>query len=430
MAVSAFPGSSYEPAYPSAPPDLPRHQVDIWSFHYHPEPTGIGPVSRTLATGLAARGHDLSIVAAHPHYPQPMWGSTVLPHRESLDGIPALRLPLWIGRDSALARYRQELSFVAGQFLTMPTLRKPDVVVYASPSFPGLLAPMAYCAARRVPWVLWLQDILPDGAASAGIVADDSAVMRQSRRLELAAYRSAAKIVAISEAFIANLVAKGVPRGKIELLYNPATRERALPAARPPRPRILSMGNIGHSQGLAPLVAAFERSAEMRRLEAELVITGSGVAAGEVRAEVRSDRVKLLGVVDDAELERQLQAATVALVSQRHGGAEFNFPSKLMNFMSYGLPVLAAVDPRSEVARVVGTAGAGWVVDSAAPDDFPAGLARILGDEAELARRGAAALAFAEANFSQAGFAGRFEAILDRVHARPDRPGLATADVN
>lgn len=390
----------------------------MWSFHYHPEPTGIGPVSRTLVLGLRDRGHAVSVVAAHPHYPRPEWGSAHLPHREARDGVPTLRLPLWIGRDTAIARYRQEITFVAGQFLTMPAQPRPDAIVYVSPSFPGLLAPMAYSRARRVPWILWLQDILPDGAASAGIVDADSAIMRRSRRLELAAYRSAARIVVISEAFIDNLVAKGVPREKIELLYNPATRMPTEPPAPAESPRVLSMGNIGHSQGLARLVAAFERSDEVRRLDARLVITGSGVAEADLRAAIRSDRVEALGVVDDDRLEEELARADVALVSQRHEGAEFNFPSKLMNYMAYGLPILAVVDPGSEVSRVVKRAGAGWVVDSADPDAFPAALAAILGASAELRARGAAAQAFADEHFSRAGFANRFESVLDQVVSR------------
>ena len=40
-------------------------------------------------------------------------------------------------------------------------------------------------------------------------------------------------------------------------------------------------------------------------------------------------------------------------MSQWHDGSEFNIPSKLMNFMAYGIPVLAAVNPDGEVARIV-----------------------------------------------------------------------------
>ena len=62
-------------------------RIQLWSYNYDPEPSGIGPVSTVLARGLRERGHELSIVAAHPHYPEPRWGSRRLPYRERRDGI-------------------------------------------------------------------------------------------------------------------------------------------------------------------------------------------------------------------------------------------------------------------------------------------------------------------------------------------------------
>src|SRR4051812_16886903 len=103
--------------------------IQLWSYNYDPEPTGIAPVSKVLMDGLRKRGHHVEVVAAHPHYPEPRWGSKVVPYREERDGIPVLRLPLWIGRDSAAERYRQELSFMAAQFAALPALRTPDVLV-------------------------------------------------------------------------------------------------------------------------------------------------------------------------------------------------------------------------------------------------------------------------------------------------------------
>jgi colanic acid biosynthesis glycosyl transferase WcaI len=227
--------------------------------------------------------------------------------------------------------------------------------------------------------------------------------------------------VVISEAFTRNLLEKGVPRAKIELVYPPATRAPGAGAGgeRDVRPaRLLSMGNIGHSQGLAPLVTAFERSEALAGTPIDFVITGSGVAAAEVRAEIVSDRVQMLGVVDDARLEAELQSATVALVSQRHGGAEFNIPSKMMNFMAYGLPILAAVDPASEVAQIVGRSGAGWVTDSSDLDAFPRKLAEILRMPEEIEARGRAAREYAQLHFSQQGFAKRFDDVLTDVVSR------------
>ncbi|HEY4812111.1 MAG TPA: glycosyltransferase family 4 protein [Solirubrobacteraceae bacterium] len=392
--------------------------IQLWSYNYDPEPTGIGPVSRVWAEGLRDRGHHVEVVAAHPHYPEPVWGSKALPYREVRNGIPVLRLPLWIGRDTAIARYRQELSFMVAQFAALPALSRPDVLVSASPSFPALFPAIVNVRMRRAPWVLWLHDILPDGAASSGIVDEGSLVIRASRRLESSAYRHADRIVVLSEAFTHNLTTKGVSEAKIQLIYDSATRvPRRLPAAedRAQPPRLLSMGNIGYSQGLAPLVAAFERSNALDDTPIHFIITGNGMAADDTRSEIRSDRIEMPGVVDDERLEHELQAATIAFVSQLHEGAEFNIPSKIMNFMAYGLPILAAVNPGGEVARIVERAGAGWVVDSSDPDSFPCRLAEILRAPAEITARGQAAYRYAQHHFTQAGFAERFDEALAEV---------------
>jgi colanic acid biosynthesis glycosyl transferase WcaI len=300
------------------------------------------------------------------------------------------------------------------QTAAIPFLKTPDVLISASPSFPALLPAVINSGARRVPWVLWLHDILPDGATATGIVDESALSIKLARRLERLAYRTADRIVVLSRSFTDNLGAKGVPAGKIELIYDPATLVPSGPVGRKgegPGLRILSMGNIGHSQGLTPLVRAFEAHPELVG-ESSLRITGTGVAADEARAEIRSDRTQMLGMVDDSSLDEELGNADVAFVSQRYEGSEFNIPSKLMNFMAYELPILAAVNPAGEVAKIVEESGAGWVVDSSDADAFPRELARLAQAKGEIADRAAKARAYADMHFTQAGFAERFERTL------------------
>lgn len=393
-------------------------RIQIWSYNFDPEPTGIGVVSTVLAHGLRDRGHDVEAIAAHPHYPEPIWGTRLLPYREVRAGIPVLRLPLWIGRESLLARYRQELTFMTAQSAVTPFLSTPDVLISASPSFPALLPALANVRARHIPWVLWLHDLLPDGAAATGLVDEQGAVIKLARRLEAGAYRVANRIVVLSRAFTDNLIAKGVPEDKINLIYDPATRlpQRRAPAPPSDRLQIISMGNIGHSQGLTDLVEAFEAEP---KIPAHLVITGTGVAAEEVRARIVSDRVQMLGMVGDDRLESELLNAHVGFVSQRYEGSEFNIPSKLMNFMAYGLPILAAVNPKGEVARIVEESGGGWVVDSSDPPAFPREVARLSTAKQEIQQRARAAQRYADDRFTQAGFAERFEQVLLSTCADP-----------
>lgn len=138
-------------------------RLQLWSYNYDPEPTGIGPLSSVWARAMTRRGHEVEVVAAHPHYPQASWGARWGPYRERRDGISVLRLPLAIGRASTAQRIRQEASFSAALTAALPALTTPDVIVAVSPSFPALVPAMIQARVRRIPSVLWLQDILPDG---------------------------------------------------------------------------------------------------------------------------------------------------------------------------------------------------------------------------------------------------------------------------
>lgn len=399
-------------------------RIQLWSYNYSPEPTGIAPVSRVLAEGLLERGHDVDVVAAHPHYPWPEWGRRLLPYREVRCGVPLLRLPLWIGRATAAERYRQELTYTAAQFAALPALRRADVQVVVSPSFPALAAAIANARTRRIPMVLWLQDILPDGASATGLLRQGD-VLRIARQLEQAAYRESKRIIVPSMSFTENLGRKGVDLAKVHLVYNPATRVPRAGLSKSAEElrdeiRLLAMGNIGFSQGLAPIVRAIEAAPRSLTPRIRLIIAGTGVAADALAREIRSKSVEMLGLVDDERLERELELATVALVSQDRRGAEFNVPSKLMNFMRYGLPVLAVVHSNSEVARIIRDAGAGWVVDSATPEEIPQQLAAAIRSPQGLSSFSDAAASYAERHFAPDRFVEAFERCLAEL-APPKR---------
>ena len=143
----------------------------------------------------------------------------------------------------------------------------PGRAVAVSPSFLGLFPVLASARVRRFPWILWLEDILPDAAATTGLMREGLA-LRTAQRLERFVYRSADRIVVISNAFRENLLGKGVPPWKVAHIYNPYTRglgERRTAQNGSGPARILYMGNMGFSQNLPALVRAFELLAGPRR---------------------------------------------------------------------------------------------------------------------------------------------------------------------
>jgi colanic acid biosynthesis glycosyl transferase WcaI len=292
-------------------------------------------------------------------------------------------------------------------------------MVVVSPSFPALIPAMGNASVRRRPWVLWLQDILPAAASSTQLV-ESKFLLAPARRLELKAYRSAAHIVAISDTFVDNLQAKGVPEDKLTRIYNPATRVPPSTASviqKRGSPRVLAMGNMGRSQALPPLIRSFQDSAEARRAGARLIIAGDGVAATEVRNTIRTSSVEMIGLASDERITDELRSASLGVISQRPDLPEFNVPSRLMNLMMFGIPVIAVVRENSEVRKIIDRAQAGWYLPAERPEEFGTTIAEILGDPAELERRGKAAAEFARAHFSIERTAAQFERVLAEVLA-------------
>ncbi|MDQ2622339.1 MAG: glycosyltransferase family 4 protein, partial [Actinomycetota bacterium] len=376
--------------------------------NYDPEPMGIAPLAGVWAREMTDRGHQVEVIAAHPHYPDPIWGTRLLAYRETRESVPVTRLPLMAGRGSAGRRLAQEATFLASLAVASPFLGRPDLIVSTSPSFPALLPAMAASRLRRVPWFIWLQDILPDGAVATGYLENAGAIVKASRRLERAAYRSAAGIVVLSESFRKNLLDKGVPDEKITVAYNPATISGDLlygPSPDRP-PEILCMGNIGRSQGLPEIVRDFESEPELAALGARLVIAGSGVAEGDVREAITTDRVEMTGLLDHEQIKARLRRASLGAVTQSYDSGEFNVPSKLMNYLAAGAPVIASVRPTSEACRIVTASDSGWIAETG---EFGSTAVRALRDPAELRRRSANGHEFARRNLTAEALADRFE---------------------
>ena len=152
----------------------------------------------------------------------------------------------------------------------------------------------------------------------------------------------------------------------------PVDRER-------PGVRLLCMGNIGHSQGLAPLVAAFDR-AGLPGDRVRLVSRAPGSPRRTRPRRCAKDAVEMVGLSTRSGSSTSCSRRTSAFVTQHYEGGEFNIPSKLMNYMVYGLPVLAAVNPTGEVAALVRESGRRLGGRQPGPDAFPAGrLAPLIG---------------------------------------------------
>ena len=171
-------------------------------------------------------------------------------------------------------------------------------------------------------------------------------------------------------------------------------------------------GNLGHSQSLDLMVEAARR--HQHRDDLVYVINGGGVRAEELAtAAAGFQNLVVVGYQPAERLAEVLATGDIHVVPLRAGLTSASVPSKIYSVLAAGRPVIASVDPGSEVARMV--AGAGLAVTPDDPDVFTAAVEHLAGDVELRSRMGANARAWAEECHSPRAAAGAYLDLIERL---------------
>ena len=378
----------------------------------------------SIASGLAARGHEVHVLTAFPNYPTgriyPGWRQRPYSQERRPDGVVVHRTPVYPSHDSRPTRRMVTyLSHaITAAALATPRIPRPDVwLVYSSPATAALPAQLAM-PGRRAPICLLIEDLWPDSVTGSGMVHGPAArlVERVLNAYTVVSYRHARKIGVVSPGMADLLAHRGVPQEKVEFTPNwlqtpTPVREAQTHSSNPhhpPQRSFLYAGNLGAMQGLHELIDAFALVPE-----AHLTLMGDGVQRESLSASVASlPNVTILPSVGQDDVEAYLAAADVLVVSLRDTPLlRVTMPGKVQTSMRAGKPILAHA--AGDVATLVVRHGAGI---SCRPGDAvdTANAIRQLASSSteELAIMGKAAQRAYNAHFSPEAGASRLEALL------------------
>ncbi|MBQ1047988.1 glycosyltransferase family 4 protein [Micromonospora sp. C51] len=363
-------------------------RVALISQFFPPEPV---PIPLGLTRCLRRQGFEVDVLTGVPNYPTGIVHAGY-PHRrpmtDNVDGLRVLRTPLHPSHDrSTVGRAVNYLSWAASStLLGSSLLRTADVaLVYSSPA---TAAAGALAARLRwgIPYVLMVMDLWPDSVFATGFLtrglARRAAETTLSRFTELT-YRWAEHVTVPSPGLRNTLVARGVPKEKVSVVYNWADEKLMQPAEPDPHLRtrlglspddfvVLYGGNHGPAQDLGVAIAAMGRLRDLP--DVHLVLVGDGVSKPVLRTAAEELGLRTVHFVDPVPPERMaavMAAADIQLVCLADEPLfQITMPSKVQTILACGQPVLSCAP--GEAARAVHEAGAGFTT---APGD-PQGLAQ------------------------------------------------------
>lgn len=150
---------------------------------------------------------------------------------------------------------------------------------------------------HKVPLVFILQDIFPDSLVNTGMTRKGSLLWKIGRKVENYTYKNVDKIIVISEGFKRNVIAKGVPEEKIEVISNWIDLDSVQPVSRednklisefeidPKKFLVVYAGNFGAAQGANIILKVAEKLKD--KSDIQFVIFGGELTLGKLKRYLR-----------------------------------------------------------------------------------------------------------------------------------------------
>jgi glycosyltransferase involved in cell wall biosynthesis len=440
--VAEQPRISLTPPIPTSLPPAIRKQIPratsrlrvlLVSQYFPPEIGATQSRMQSFAEYLAERGHRVTVIAEFPNHPQGVMPEHYHGHLIDDDRSNAYRvLRVWV-KTSAIKTPKSRLAFY-GSFTALasavgPLAGRADVVLATSPPLFTGLTGVVLARMKRAPLVLDVRDLWP-AAAEALDQLTGGWTYAVATSLERWLYRQSEAVVAVTRPFCEHVdrvrgrgPATGlIPNGTLELFFEAngdggATRSSL---GVPPDAFVVTFaGTHGIAQALSSVLEAAAQVDDRY----QFIFIGEGPMKERLKQDAHDrslTNVHFRGQMPVPQIPPILAASDALLVplSSHPVFADF-VPSKMIDFMAVGRPVLLAA--QGESARLLERAGAGVVATPEDPGALTTAVRWLADHPAEAREMGERGREFARRRLRVVQAERLEQVLLDVVHRRRSR---------
>lgn len=234
---------------------------------------------------------------------------------------------------------------------------------------------------------LLLKDIFPQNAVDLNMLSTRGyrrIIYQYFRYIEKKLYKASDKIGCMSRANVEFLHKHNpeIPLWKIEECPNTIdsisekpeiNREEILKKYKIPANKYLLMygGNFGRPQNVEYIVRVLKKCKDIDNVH--FIMCGAGTDFYKLEnyyKQYSPDHITIVPHLPYKEYVALLSVCDIGLLFLDYRFTIPNFPSRLLDYMNYGLPVIAATDNNTDVGKVIEDNGFGWWIESKDPEKF------------------------------------------------------------
>lgn len=289
---------------------------------------------------------------------------------------------------------------------------KFDLILYSTPpiTFTNVVRYLKRQNPQAVSYLL-LKDIFPQNAVDLGMFGEKSLIHRYFRYKEIALYKSSDFIGCMSPANVKFLRKHNpyYPADKVEVAPNSIEISEKLNSKEEqikklteknyirnkyglPRdtPIFIYGGNLGKPQGVDYLIKCLD--ANKHRHDCMFLVVGNGTEYQKMARwykESNCENVKMMNRLPKEDYDLLVQSCDVGLIFLDSRFTIPNFPSRLLPYLEYKIPIIAATDVNSDTGSIAEKNGYGYWCESVKPEDFTALVDKMLqSDRMAMGERG------------------------------------------
>lgn len=324
------------------------------------------PASRTYehCAEWVKKGAEVTVITCAPNFPMgkvfPGYRNKLI-QKEMVSGIKVIRVWTYMSPNKGLMRRTLDfISFMVSAFIAGLTVRT-DLIVATSPQFFTAIAGWLLSIIKFKPWVMEVRDLWPDSILEVEAVKS-TRMLGVFFRIEVAMYKHARLIIAVTDSFKKRIIGKGIREEKIKVvknganlsLFSPRTPDQDLKRSFCGENRWLMsyIGTHGMAHGLDFIL---DCAPDLDEMGITLLFVGDGAKKGELEARIRQEKLKNIVMLPPSpkeEVPALLAISDFALIPLRKADLfETVIPSKIFEASAMKIPILLGV--RGESRRLV-----------------------------------------------------------------------------
>lgn len=306
-------------------------------------------------------GAEVTVITCFPNFPKGKvydGYKNKLYQKEEIDGIKVIRVWTYITANKGFGkRIIDYISFgimavIFGLFI------KTDIIVGTSPQFFTAVGARVLAFLRRKPWIMEVRDIWPESIKTVGAATEDSKAIKLLEKIEVHLYKSATRLIVVTDTFKKTIIGKGINGDKIEVVKNGANLELFQPKEKnyeivnqlnlQDKFVIGYIGTHGMAHSLDFIVNAISKVTDT---ELHFLFVGDGAVKNEIVKQAKSLKLTNITFIDSVSKDKVgdyisvLDAMLVPL--KKTDNFKTVIPSKIFETSAMQIPILLGVDGES-----------------------------------------------------------------------------------